>query len=313
MNPMRPELEEALRRFTEENRVRTKGWLSVVVTLTRDFAKVGLPIDSASFKTEKKGQVKGLGGARLKKLLAEHGVQRRLTSEGGRTSRASIHNMEAYAAFCNSLGSLSKADWDQIEQYWIARVQDYFSSEPIRIPGDRSVSLQEVVRKALGEAHRRQQFSPGATYEGSVLQHLVGAKLETACPGVELEHHPVSQADEGTSRPGDFLIHETAIHVSISPSMALMEKCKANLESGLRCVVVTAGDAVKAAEVNARQYGIENRIEIWEVAQFVSTNISEWSGFQSENLRVELERLLDTYNRLVDEHEGDPSLRLEFQ
>jgi len=306
-------VEEALHKFVREHSVKSKGALSLVLVLTRDFAKTGAPIDPDNFLTAKGGQVKGLGGARIKAILEEHGISRKLSSEGSRTSRGSIERMRAYAELCNSLAPMTVEDWQEAEAFWIARVREYFASQPIRIPGDRSLSLQELVRKALSEAHARQRQTPGTMYEGIVLQHLVGAKLQLAAPEVEIEHHSVSQADEGTNRAGDFVLNETAVHVSVSPSRELFSRCRENLDAGLRCVVVTAGDGVKAAEVNARQADVESKIDIWEIGQFISTNICEWSGFREENRRIELHRLVDIYNGLVEQYEGDPSLRLEIQ
>lgn len=59
--------------------------------------------------------------------------------------------------------------------------------------------LEDLVEQAV----KRQQQSPGSTYVGAILQHIVGAKLELALPDTKIEHHGYSVADKAT-RSGDF-------------------------------------------------------------------------------------------------------------
>ena len=61
-----------------------------MIQLTHAVKGKAFPLDSNDFKTEKEGQVAGLGGGNLKKILKEHGITQLLSSEGGRTSRGSM-------------------------------------------------------------------------------------------------------------------------------------------------------------------------------------------------------------------------------
>lgn len=82
--------EERLKAFQAENHITTKGPLSLVVQFTRMVRDKAFPLNSDDFQTSSKGQVAGLGGANLKKILKEHGITQQLSSEGGRTSRGSM-------------------------------------------------------------------------------------------------------------------------------------------------------------------------------------------------------------------------------
>jgi hypothetical protein len=52
--------------------------------------------------TKNKGQVAGLGGDNLKKILKEHGITQILAAEGGRTSRGNMGLMMEYVKFLNA-------------------------------------------------------------------------------------------------------------------------------------------------------------------------------------------------------------------
>lgn len=57
--------------------------------------------------------------------------------------------------------------------------------------------------------------------------------------------------------------------------------------------------------------GIEDRIDIFDIEQFLALNILEWGRFRSEGRQTALDDLLDEYNRIVEENETDRSLMIE--
>ena len=61
--------EERLKAFQSENHITTKGPLSLVVQFTRMVKDKDFPLNPDDFQTSSKGQVAGLGGANLKKIL----------------------------------------------------------------------------------------------------------------------------------------------------------------------------------------------------------------------------------------------------
>lgn len=302
-------LEKRLIKFRDTNSLKSKGQLAVMLHITRLAVENDLPLDSETLRTDKEGQVKGLGKGRVQNILKDHGITRVLAEEGGRTSRGSLGNASDYVSFLNALHEEKQADLAAIEKWWIARVQDYFSGKPFTLKFDPSKSLRSIVSDLLAQAKKRQEENPGTTYAGTVLQHLVGAKLDLILPEEKrVQHHGANVADGPTSRVGDFVLADVAIHVTTTPTEALICKCKANIETGLRPIIVTIAESRAGIESLAKGFGIEGRIDVIEAEQFIATNILEWSNFTNPNQRIELKRLIDAYNIIVEKHETDPSL-----
>ena len=149
-------------------------------------------------------------------------------------------------------------------------------------------------------------------YQGAVLQHLVGAKLELAMPGLTIGHNGFSVADAVSDRSGDFVIDDTIIHITTSPNEAVIRKCQRNLEAGAKPIILTLADGVTAAAVLAANANLTGRIDIMDAEQFLAANIHELSMFAPASRKPTLERLVETYNRIVAENETDPSLRIEI-
>ena len=294
--------------FRDGHEVQRKGALALMVQLTRAFSNGSYPIDPDDYVTGNGGQVAGIGSANLRRILKEHGITRQLASEGGRTSRGSLGLMRDYAELINSLEA--PVDFQSIEEYWIERVRVYFASLPLKLVADPSRSLTDSIDSLIAQAKKREQESRGATYVGTVLQHLVAAKLQLLMPSVEL--HGASEADDQTGREGDFVVGNTAIHCTTAPGDLLMEKCKRNLEHGLNPVIITLADRVPMAKGHLEVAAIAGRVEVWDLQQFVASNVFELGRFNVTEKAATLRELIEDYNGIIDEYEGDPSLRIEY-
>lgn len=304
-------LEEALAAFVTENKIGGKGALSIMLVVTRKAITDGLPLDPEQLLTDKGGQVTGASKGNVQAILKDYGIDRVLAAEGGRTSRGSIENMRLCVAFLNDLHAQGAVDLHAVERWWVARVQDFFASKPFKLKLDTSRSLRAIIRELLDDAFKRERQVPGMKFAGAVLQHLVGAKLTLALPDLKIEHHGFSVADAPGERHGDFFVGDVAIHVTTSPSESLIQKCQQNLAGGLRAIIVTAGKGVAGADLLLANAGIEGRVDVFEVEQFVATNIYERSRFAAAERPVTIDKLVEEYNRIVDDEETDPGLRIE--
>ena len=306
-------LTERLAVYCKNYKITSKGSLAVVLFVTRKAKQNGLPIDPSSLKAESAGQVSGLSKSAIQVILADYGITKVLAAEGGRTSRGSMKNMEDYVAFLNQLHSEDSDDLNAIESWWIDRVKDYFASKPFVLKLDPGVSLNYVVKDLLEQAERRQKENPGTMYGGAVLQHLVGAKLQIVVAGQQkVEHHGFSVADAPTGRSGDFIVGNMSIHVTTAPSEALMQKCLANIDAGLRPLIVTVYSKVSAAKQLAEIKEVLRRVEIIDAEQFIATNVYEWSAFDSTKQKDSVENLIDVYNGIIEIYETDPSLKVNL-
>lgn len=310
---MDPRLREALIAFTAEKKFRGKGPLSVALIVTDHARKRGLPLNADELITEGGGQVLGLGKGAIQKILAKHDITRVLAAEGGRTSRGSLNNMRQCVALLNSLHEQGLADLDAVEEFWIEKIQEFFAGKPFKIKLDASRSLRTVVRDVIAQAEERQRTSQGTNYAGAVLQYLVGAKLDCALGKGHIEHHSFSTADSPGARAGDFFIGDVAIHVTTSPGEAVIERCRENLNDGYRPILVTLQRGLTVAEELARNVELAERIDFFEVEQFVALNLYELGKFGAEGRKVAVNDLVARYNEVVDEVDTDPSLKIELK
>jgi hypothetical protein len=69
---------------------------------------------------------------------------------------------------------------------------------------------------------------------------------------------------------------------------------------------------LQAADVLADRLGIANRLDIFEIEQFVALNLYELGSFQKDGRRTAVLDLLKRYNEIVDTIDTDPSLRIEI-
>jgi len=302
-----------LRAFQEEHNAVTKGPLSLLIQLTRMTRSRTFPLNPDDFLTENKGQVAGLGGQNLKKILKDHDITQILASEGGRTSRGNMGLMIKYVEFLNAWNNHGTIDFNAVEEFWAEQVREYFRNQPFVLAADPSRTIGASLDELFEQARKRQKQNPGTQYLGAVLQHLVGAKLSVILPPDKFQVHGAYVADSPTDRGGDFVVSNTIIHCTTAPGEPLIQKCKANIRTGCLPVIITIFDRVKTALDLAADADLSGRIEVWDIQQFLSTNISEHSLFDGTARNAKLADIIEKYNAIITEVETDPSLRIEFE
>lgn len=185
------------------------------------------------------------------------------------------------------------------------------SKRPLLMKLDQAKSMRALVRDLLSLAEQRQVQNRGSTLVGTVLQHLVGAKLSLLLP-VAPVMHGASVSDAVTDRGGDFVLEDVVVHVTSAPSEAVIRKCMRNLEEGMRPILITTYKRVTLAEGLADSAGIADRIDIFDIEQFIAGNLYELGGFARNGRRATVERLVNAYNRIIETCETDPSLKIQI-
>lgn len=165
------DFETRLKAFQTENNTFSKGKLSVVIQFTRLVRGKEFPLNPDDFKTVKEGQVAGLGGGNLKKILKDHGIAQQLSAEGGRTSRGSMGLMIEYVDFLNEWHAEEAVDLAAIEAFWAEQVREYFRNQPLILTADTSKTIGSNLDDLFEQAKKRQKQNPGTQYLGTVLQH----------------------------------------------------------------------------------------------------------------------------------------------
>ena len=184
---------------------------------------------------------------------------------------------------------------------------DFYDRQRIPLEIDFAKNTRHVIDRVLAAAREK-----GGNAVGAVAQHLIGAKLEIRHTDLEIGRDSYTTADEQTGRPADFTVNDTAIHVTVAPTEALLAKCQSNITSGLRPMILTSGDRVGAAQGLASNIGIEDSVTVRGVEEFVSGNVDEIAGYSRSCIRRVIRQLFDTYNRRVSDAETDPSLLVDM-
>src|SRR4051812_33070679 len=115
---MDPRQRAALKNFDKLHIGLSKGSLSFALVVTRILKSKTFPVSVDDFVTAKEGQVKGLGGGAVRKILKEYGIDRTLSDEGGRTSRGNMGRLRAYTDVLNTLSKQKVLDLDEAELFW---------------------------------------------------------------------------------------------------------------------------------------------------------------------------------------------------
>lgn len=273
----------------------------------------GIPITDARLYSEGKSQVRGLSGSTISKILEQHGETRIFTREGGRTSRGTIFLAEAFRNVLNNTQVHGNDPVDtafvstQLEAFFTRCVRlDYFDKQRITVDLDHTKPVPAVINDILKAAAERSDKPTG-----SVLQHLIGAKLQLRFPDVKIGTDRANAADLHTDREGDFQVGTTAFHVTTAPMEKLISRCVENKRSGYRPVILTLESKVIAARQMADNVGMAELISVQAAEIFIGNNIEEIAIYDSDNIREGLARLIRTYNMRIDAIETDKSLMID--
>lgn len=289
-----------------------KGGLCVALVITQTAKEKGLPLDPEGQRTEEGGQVAGLGKAAVQKILEAHGIIKVLAEEGGRTSRGSLGLMTAYVEALNDLHRNKALNLGEAMEWWIDKVRAHFAAEGPKFNFDTGKSLQSNIADLLEQAREVQSHAGGTNYVGAMLQHLVGAKLDFVLGIGKIAHHGFSVADRSTERSGDYEVDGVAIHVTTHPSEALVRKCAANLQAGLKPVIITVADGVGGAAFLLRNSSLADRVDTLDAVQFLTANVYERSLFRADSCKMTLTNFIERYNEIVAACETDPTLLIRM-
>jgi hypothetical protein len=312
---------DQLKDFAIEQKFKGKGPLSVAIVVT-EFAKgrvaveaeggsTAFPIDPDSLLANSGTQVSGLNSKAVQAVLTRHGIEQVLSSEGGRTSRGSVGKMQQYVAFLNQWEKDGTLDLDAAETFWADQVKDFLSGKPFVLKLDAAWGVRASVRHLSAQAIDRQRGAGGTMFLGTMMQHLVGAKLDVLLGKGKVEHHSANQSDQKPGRHGDFDVEDVAIHVTSAPSEALVRKCAENLGKNKRPIIITTPRGLLTAEGLLANVDFGNRVDVIEFEQFIATNVFEIGRFSGAGRAVAFTQIVEAYNAIIDLYET-PSLKIEL-
>lgn len=268
------------------------------------------PLLPADYLTSS-SQVKGAGGSGIKRVLARFGENRIFTKEGGRTTRGARSVADALVERLNAVpgaGELTAEERrevaDALQAHLADRAKAYLDRGRLKVEIAPTKPTSAIVADILAAASRKKIAGP-------VAQHLVGAKLAIRFPDEEIPNHSYTTADVQLGRPGDFVVGDTAIHVTVAPMAAIFDRLEENVVAGLRALLLVPYAKLEGTRQNAEIHGLAGRAEVSSIESFVGQNGDEMSNFKRDRLRIWIRVLLRMYNKRVAAVETDPGLLID--
>ena len=93
-------------------------------------------------------------------------------------------------------------------------------------------------------------------------------------------------------------------------TLCVIRKCVRNLEDGKRPILITTYRRATVAEGLADSAGVADRIDVFDIEQFIAGNLFELGKFSREGRSVTAAKLVGAYNQIVEDCETDPSLKI---
>lgn len=158
---------------------------------------------------------------------------------------------------------------------------------------------------------------PGTVGAGGAVDTAGGLAASGSASGAagwgRVAHHGFAAADAAGARAGDFLVGDVAIHVTTAPGEAVLRRCRANVEAGLRAVLVTVDRNLRLGEGLAENAGLSERIDVLSAEQFLAAGLHRRGGFTAAGRRAAAAAFVARYNAIVAACETDPSLGIDFE
>jgi hypothetical protein len=147
---------------------------------------------------------------------------------------------------------------------------------------------------------------------GIVERQLVGATLQQRHPGIVIPNNPGHAGDAQTGRSGDFSLKDVSYHVTATDGKEATERCKQNIEAGIHPVLLVPRRFLENARVRTEIAGIQHRVSILAIEDFITQNVIEMSTNQQQDFFSTLKAIVDEYNRRLEDVETDMSLKIEL-
>lgn len=256
----------------------------------------------------KGGELKGSRSG-LPNTLERYRIPRKFLKEA--TTRQAHQDARVLAEelqYGKNLASLAPEERERQLQKGLAllasHAHTWLGRQPIKVSCDRQESPASWIASILDKAKGRSG--------GVVEQHLVGAKLQHRHPGIVVPNNPGHAGDTQTGRSGDFPLKDVSYHVTATDGKEATERCKQNIGSGVHPVLVVPRRYLENARVRADVAGIQDRVSILAIEDFMTQNIIEMSTNQQQDFFSTLKAIIDEYNRRLEEVETDMSLKIEL-
>ncbi|MBP3869632.1 MAG: DUF4928 family protein [Faecalicoccus sp.] len=275
-----------LKSIHDKFNVYVKEKLSIVIPFTRMNKNLELPFGNSDVFMDDDLEKYGINEENFRRILADHGITIPLDDSDEDLDLESISSQDDV----NNCGN-----------------------KPFILSAEQSKSVQYILNSLLNQAIKRDMQLHEKKYRDALIKYLVAAQLQVIFPNQDCLVSSTFAEDTSINQSANFIINNTSIYCTSSPKESLMEKCKEDLNAGKHPVIITLHDREVLAMGFADYDDLTDRIEVWNIQQFLSTRILERSLFDESKRNSTLKEIIDRYNNIIDEAENDPSLKIEFE
>ena len=226
-NPVSQALEEWLDSCKDTRGKVSRNTIAMGIVVLNHL-RIACPVDRAMVLS--RGEIVG-SRTGLRAILESYGIPKgkvylkEITTRQAPQDGQRLFDLLGWGASLASLPQMTRDGYlvDGIQSL-IRQAMLWFDRQVLKVNCDRQLSPASWVGSILEQAKGQSG--------GKVEQHLVGAKLATRHPEIEVPNHPGHAGDVQTGRSGDFSIGTTCYHVTASPGRGVIEKCAENLRAG---------------------------------------------------------------------------------
>lgn len=280
------ELRGYLKSIHDKFNVYAKEKLSIVIPFTRMNKNLELPFGNSDVFMDDDLEKYGINEENFRRILADHGITIPSDDSDEDLDLESISSQDDV----NNCGN-----------------------NPFILSAEQSKSVQSILNSLLNQAIKRDKQLQEKKYRDAMIKYLVAAQLQVIFPNQDCSVSSTFAEEGSTTQSGNFVINNTSIHCTTWLDDFLMEKCKENIDAGIRPVIITLHDRVLFALQLIEDADLKDRVEVWDIQQFLSTSIIERSLFDESKRNTTIKEIIDRYNNIIDEVENDPSLKIEFE
>ena len=268
---------------------RTRGDISGGLVLLEHLRK-NFSLDINAHKADNSDQLKGATTLAVAKILERFGEKRPLSKEAGRTNCGLMTNLSNLLKLMKEypMENLTPKRRDvallEMQQFLAVKATGMIDAKkPPSMPFayHQKMTSRAVIAAILEKAKERGN-------RGMVAKNLIGAKLALRFPGA---------VGSKVGEHGDFQIHDSIFHVSVSPHTEHYKKCTDNVARGLRVFLLVPDDEFAyARELMRMDEAVAKRVTVESVESFLSHSIGFNSAFSIDGEKSALKELLEEFN-----------------
>ncbi|MBS0209817.1 MAG: DUF4928 family protein [Planctomycetes bacterium] len=240
--------------------------LVVLQRLRTDF-----DLDIERHVAEQGAQIATLSAESVARVLAEYGETRQLTKVGGRTNRGARGDIADLLQTIKGLDLATESRELALTAMQRHIVDNYvalhFKKKRVKARFNADHDAGNLISEILANA----QTSGKA---GAVAEYLIGAKLALIYPEIEIRNKPYSSGDDQVGHEGDFQVNRTVFHVTVAPMAGVYSKIQANLDRGLKALLLVPRSKLEGASQNVAMLS-KPGVGVDSIEAYLGRNIDE--------------------------------------